>query len=208
MKENAMFVVIFEVQPRAERWDDYVGLAGMLRPELVQVPGFIDNERFRSERTEGRILSLSTWADEKSVIRWRTHAMHHGVQEKGRSAVLADYHLRVGEVTSDTHPPEGHAVREQRFDATEIGIAKSATILEPPGTMPDLPAIGADGLVDCETYASITTEGRRLALLSWATAPGWRSPEAGLRQRMVRVIRDYAMRDRREAPQYYPDVTA
>ena len=64
-----MFAVIFEVQPNADRWDDYLTLAGQLRPELVQVPGFIDNERFRSLRTEGRLLSLSTWADEKAVIR-------------------------------------------------------------------------------------------------------------------------------------------
>jgi hypothetical protein len=29
---------------------------------------------------------------------------------------------------------------------------------------------------------------------------------AGLRHRQVRVVRDYGMRDRREAPQYYPEV--
>jgi hypothetical protein len=29
---------------------------------------------------------------------------------------------------------------------------------------------------------------------------------ASLRHRQVRVIRNYGMRDRREAPQYYPEV--
>jgi hypothetical protein len=29
----------------------------------------------------------------------------------------------------------------------------------------------------------------------------------GARQRRVRVVRDYGMYDRREAPQYYPDAT-
>jgi len=85
-----MFAVIFEVQPKSDRWDQYLDLAKQLRPELEQIAGFIDNERYKSSRIEGRLLSLSTWADEKSVIRWRTHAMHHGVQEKGRFEVFED----------------------------------------------------------------------------------------------------------------------
>src|SRR5580700_464433 len=98
-----MFAVIFEVQPKKERYDQYVELAKFLKPELERIDGFIDNERFASQRVEGRVLSLSTWRDEKSVIRWRTLAVHHGVQEKGRNEVFADYHLRVGEITTDTH---------------------------------------------------------------------------------------------------------
>jgi hypothetical protein len=31
---------------------------------------------------------------------------------------------------------------------------------------------------------------------------------SGIRHRQVRVIRDYGMFDRREAPQFYPDVAA
>src|SRR6201991_3904355 len=102
-----MFAVIFEVQPKKERWDDYLNLAKQLKPKLEAIDGFIDNERFGSKRTEGRLLSLSTWRDEKAVIRWRTHGEHHGVQEKGRFEVFEDYHLRVGELTADSTPPPG-----------------------------------------------------------------------------------------------------
>jgi len=56
-----------------------------LKPKLETVDGSSDNERFRSQRTEGRLLSLSTWRDEKAVVRWRTHGEHHYVQQKGRS---------------------------------------------------------------------------------------------------------------------------
>ncbi len=199
-----MFVVLFEVQPKADRWDEYLGLAAMLKPELQRIAGFIDNERFRSERTEGRLLSLSTWADEKALIRWRTHALHHGVQEKGRFEVFADYHLRVGEVTADTKPPPGHEIAAQRFDLTEAGSAKSATIIEATGDPGPLPARGGD-VVDAEAYASITTEGKRLALISWRDLPPHQDVAHG-RVRTVRIIRDYAMHDRREAPQYYPPV--
>src|SRR5438445_5337356 len=122
--EPAMFAVIFEVQPRKERYDDYLELAKFLKPEIEKIDGFIDNERYSSKRTEGRILSLSTWRDEKAVIRWRTLAVHHQAQEKGRVEIFRDYHLRVGEVVADTEPPKDHIVQEQRLDETEVGAAK------------------------------------------------------------------------------------
>jgi heme-degrading monooxygenase HmoA len=213
-----MFVVIFEVQPKPERWDDYLALAKFLKPRLEAIDGFIDNERFASTRTQGHLLSLSTWRDEKAVVRWRTQGEHHGVQEKGRFEIFADYRLRVGEITGDTHPPPGLAVDEKRFDETEVGEAKAVTIteLESGGGGETLPArLGLDagraGLVDHEVFESIYAPGRFLLLASWrsaGTAAAW-SPaplEPAQRHRRVRVIRDYGMFERREAPQFYPDV--
>ena len=221
-----MFVVIFEVQPKKERWDDYLGLAKQLKPKLEAIDGFIDNERFGSKKTEGRILSLSTWRDEKAVVRWRTHGEHHGVQEKGRFEVFEDYHLRVGEVTADSAPPRGLRVEEQRFDETETGGAKLCTVTEvsPPGGATPGPAAEtllahlqldphAGGLIDHELFESITMPGKLLILGSWrdkAAAAAWdpaRVEGAGdIRHRRVRVIRDYGMFERREAPQFYPAV--
>jgi heme-degrading monooxygenase HmoA len=215
-----MFVVIFEVQPKKERWDDYLALAKQLKPKLEAIDGFIDNERFRSRRTEGRLLSLSTWRDEKAVVRWRTHGEHHGVQEKGRFEVFGDYHLRVGEVTADSHLPQGLAVEQKRLDETEIGAAKSVTITEitpDDGASPDvLPMrLGLDpssrALVDQELFESIYAPGKFLLLASWRdadAASAWK-PGIGpkpLRHRQVRIIRDYGMFDRREAPQFFPAV--
>src|SRR5258708_13032590 len=102
-----MFAVIFEVQPKSERFDDYLALAKQLKPKLEAIDGFIDNERFKSKRDERRLVSLSIWRDEKALIRWRTHGEHHGVQEKGRFEVFEDYHLPVGEIVSDTPAPNG-----------------------------------------------------------------------------------------------------
>src|SRR5271156_4428352 len=111
-----MFAVIFEVQPKKEHWNDYLDLAKYLKPKLEAIDGFIDNERFESKRTRGRVLSLSTWRVEKAVVRWRTQGEHHGVQEKGRFEVFEDYHLRVGEITADSAPPNGVSVDQQHFD--------------------------------------------------------------------------------------------
>jgi heme-degrading monooxygenase HmoA len=220
-----MFAVIFEVQPKKERWNDYLELVKFLKPKLEATEGFIDNERFSSKRTEGRLLSLSTWRDEKAVVRWRTQGEHHGVQEKGRFEIFEDYHLRVGEVTGDTVPPTGLAVEQKRFDETEVGEAKVVTVTE---LMPaEGSSLGAranlvpthlglgesDALVDHEVFESIYNPGKLLVLASWRNADAARAwtpsrPDEvkSLRHRQVRVIRDYGMFERREAPQFYPEV--
>jgi heme-degrading monooxygenase HmoA len=212
-----MFAVIFEVEPKREH--EYLDLAKLLKPELERINGFIDNERFRSGRHQGRVLSLSTWRDEKAVVRWRTLGVHHQAQEKGRFEVFRDYHLRVGEITADDHVPRGQAVRQQRLDETETG-AKCVTITElsPMDGKPAVPDLAAalglpqgdtSGLLDHDLFESIYNPGKLLLLAAWrdaSAADAWspRTPPRGdLRHRKVRVVRDYGMFDRREAPQYY-----
>jgi hypothetical protein len=86
--------------------------------------------RYRSLTREGWILSLSGWRDEKALVRWRTQAGHHMVQEKGRSEILLDYHLRIGQITQDTRLPDGHSLREQRLDEIETGDATTITLID------------------------------------------------------------------------------
>jgi heme-degrading monooxygenase HmoA len=220
-----MFSVIFEVKPHGDQWDAYLGYAKMLRPELERIDGFVDNIRYRSLTRDGWILSLSGWATEKALVRWRTQAHHHEVQERGRSEVFADYHLRVGQVTHDSGPPGGHAVVEQRLDETEVGEGTTVTLLDVhrpsewvAGTAPaDVAAwlgLAADapGLTSWDVFDAVLSPGDVVLLLSWrdedaagAFEAGASAPD-GARRRRVRVVRDYGMYDRREAPQYYPDV--
>jgi heme-degrading monooxygenase HmoA len=219
-----MFSVIFEVNRKPERADDYLGLAKYLKPILAKIDGFIDNERFESKIRKGWLLSHSTWRDEKSVVRWRTEGKHHHVQEQGRFEIFQDYHLRVGEVVSDTAPPL--PIRELRFDETETAAAKYATLTEiTPQAKTALAAessmlpahLGLDtklpGFVGHDIFESIATPGKMAILASWQdaqAAQSWSPKSFGgveaLRHRVVRVIRDYGMFDRREAPQFYPPV--
>src|ERR1700730_11359135 len=114
-----MFAVIFEVNPKPEQWDTYLGYARALRPELERIDRVLDNERFCSLRRPGWLLSLSTWRDEKAVIRWRIFARHHEIQERGRSEVFRDYHLRVGEIIAHNRGPGGPSLCEARLDERE-----------------------------------------------------------------------------------------
>lgn len=201
-----MFVVLFEVQPKPEQRECYLQLAAMLRPELVEIRGFVDNERYASERTNGHVLSLSTWEDEKALIRWRTQARHHDVQRRGRFEVFEDYHLRVGEVLSDS---EQDCLPSNRLDMTEVGAAPAVTVSETlAGEDLLFPESSAD-MLDAESYGGITTEGKRLLLSCWRhgdAANAWIERQSeGARHRHVRVIRDYGMHSREEAPQYFSD---
>jgi len=218
-----MFSVLFEVHPKPDQWDAYLNYAKMLRPELEAVEGFVDNIRYRSLTREGWILSLSNWRDEKSLIRWRTKMRHHEVQERGRGDVLSDYHLRVGQVTQDTRIPEGYTLQEQRLDETEVGKGTAVTLIDakrpskwketnnPADCAECLGLAPFTGFVSWDIFDAVLTPGDLILMLTWrdnamaeefdrsAGVPG------GARVRRIRVIRDYGMYDRREAPQYYPD---
>ena len=125
-----MFNVIFEVHPHAANFEQYLALALHLKPILTATDGFLDNERFKSLKREGWVLSLSTWRDEKSSVRWRTEAEHHRVQELGRAQVFEDYRLQVGEIFADSASPSGPVPAQQRFDETLSSPAKAVTITE------------------------------------------------------------------------------
>jgi heme-degrading monooxygenase HmoA len=220
-----VFAVLFEVHPHTEQWDAYLGYAKMLRPELEDIDGFVDNIRYRSLTRPGWILSLSNWRDEKALVRWRTRARHHDVQVKGRDEVLADYHLRVGQLTSDTHLPAGYQLEEQRLDVTRTGEGTTVTLATPQGANSqaaleesDADAVAqhlglrtnADGLTSWDVFDDVLQPGNPILLQSWidpSAAESAPTGDDGIRWRTVRVVRDYGMFDRRESPQYYPEVT-
>jgi heme-degrading monooxygenase HmoA len=96
-----MIAVIFEVVPAPGQKDAYLDMAARLRPLLEKIDGFISVERFQSLTTPGKILSLSFWRDEEAVRAWRNLEQHRGAQSAGRSAIFADYRLRVAHVLRD-----------------------------------------------------------------------------------------------------------
>ena len=220
-----VFSVLFEVHPYSSKWDAYLALAKSLRSDLEQIDGFIDNIRYSSFQHERTLLSLSHWRDEKALVRWRTLAHHHLVQEKGRQEVFEDYHLRVGEVFGDSSLSS--KLSEQRFDATQIGPAATVVLVdgkqslgwiksrqERPSEIASylgLDNISSPELADWDVFEAVLTPGDLILLTAWRDRSAADRFEAKVgtdgksRVRKIRVIRDYGMFDRREAPQYYPD---
>ena len=224
-----MFSVIFEVQPQASQWNNYLETAKSLKPSLEKVPGFVRNIRYRSLQRDGWILSLSDWQDEKALVRWRTRPSHHHAQENGRQSILADYHLRVGQVAADDNSGHGGQAAPSlpRGDLTEVGDGPVVSLLErtiPPDQLQGVRdeelarslglALPMPGLLSWDLFDAVLSPGDVILLCTWRDEPAaWRfvatlgkDLEQPQSHRVVRVIRDYGKYDRREAPQYYPDV--
>lgn len=215
-----MFAAIFTILPKRERVEDYLTLAKQLRPLLQKIDGFFDNERFESQSRTGWILSVSTWRDEKSMIRWRITGEHHRIQQKGRLEIFQDYHLRVGDVIADSEAPKDAPIKQQRFDETEVGTAKLLTLTEliqdreksaPLADLLSGLSLPNRGIVERDLFVSIYTPEKVAVLVAWKdakAAEGWTPVKImnlqKMRHRKIRVIRDYGMFDRREAPQFFP----
>jgi heme-degrading monooxygenase HmoA len=96
-----MIAVIFEVWPASGHKDEYLAIAGKLKPDLEKMDGFISVERFQSLTAPGKLLSLSFWRDEDAVRNWRNQEDHRQSQAAGRGGVFADYRLRIAAVVRD-----------------------------------------------------------------------------------------------------------
>ncbi len=220
-----MFSVLFEILPRVDQRAAHATLEKSLGPELEHVPGFVDSILYKSLMREGWLLSLSSWRDEKSVVRWRTNKRHHEAQAVGRGEVLEDYRFRICEVTYDTEVPEGCELRDQRLDETEVGTGVAITLIDASQVPKRVASQNAEEVAlylgfdlnsygDCvswDVFEAVQAPGDILLLCSWKDqasalefAKYAMAPEDS-RIRASRIVRDYSMFDRREAPQYFPD---
>jgi heme-degrading monooxygenase HmoA len=219
-----MFSAMLEVNPIPEQFDAYLGMAKMLRPELDKIEGFIDNNRYASLTRPGWLLSLSSWRDEKSLIRWRVESKHFKIQQAARDRVFSDYRLRIGQTVADTHVPAGYALSEQRLDETETGAGKAVTLIDAQRAAEWVKQAGAEAvalslnldlaatdLVAWDIFDALMAPGDVIAVLTWRDLAAARAFEQsitlpeGARLRHIRVIREYGMYDRREAPQYFAE---
>lgn len=218
-KEKSLFAVVFEVKPNPAQSSAYLEIASELRPELVKIDGFLENERYRSAQNNGFVLSLSLWDSEKALVRWRSQKMHREDQAKGRAGVLSDYHLRVGEVTQVTGRFADREVGWMRHDETEVGAAKALVIIEgeiapdsPAASIPPRIKAGQAGAISTDVFEHLTQPNRSAILSAWQTQSdaaefaksiGPLVRVANLNTYVIRVIRDYGLKDRREAPQHH-----
>jgi heme-degrading monooxygenase HmoA len=211
---RSLFAVLFEVEPEASRTDEYLRIAGALRPQLLATEGFLENERFRSRTRPGALLSLSLWDSEKALIRWRAAGPHHAAQARGRAGVLAGYRLRVGEVTlAAGRLASGRDPGWMRHDETETAEDKAVALVAGEwGVIGLLEETSLrQGALHAELFGGLTDPNRGALLTAWrgvAEAEAFaRIARDGRLQATdvyaIRILRNYGMTDRREAPQHH-----
>lgn len=93
-----MIMVIFEVQIKPGKQQQYLQWAEKLKSEVQQIPGFVEIQRFQTLAQGQTLLSVSYWQDEQSVLQWKQHNLHQQAQQQGKSELFASYKIRISHV--------------------------------------------------------------------------------------------------------------
>ena len=194
-----MIALLFEVTPKPGALDEYLAIAARLRPALDALGGCLFLDRFRSLARADTLLSLQIWRDEAALTRWRVDAQHHKAQTLGRTRIFADYRLRIAQVVREEARGEP-AWRPQRLGAYN----------DPAARAPRFVAIAASqsaALVGAaESFESIYRPGEFAHVFDVAAPDELALAQLAHAQRLrvCEIERDYGMRERAEAPQFYP----
>jgi len=92
------YAVIF-TSLRTEGDQGYGQMAERMVELAAQQPGFLGVESTRD--TSGLGVTVSYWASEEAITRWKANAAHRIAQAGGKKMWYRDYHLRVARVERD-----------------------------------------------------------------------------------------------------------
>jgi heme-degrading monooxygenase HmoA len=202
------YAVVFEAKTTVDTRSEYLAIAARLRPMLDEIPGFVSIERSLSLDEEGALLSLSFWADEAALVRWRSTEEHHAAQEIGRTRIFSDYRLRVGTVVCENAlPPPSYncpPYHSRQFMAL-------AQVDEPSDSSALAEWLARlDRFPGRKAYRSIVNGNRYFATItlgslvdSQALVESDTGTLVKMSVRLIEVERDYGMEDRRQAPQFF-----
>jgi len=195
-------VLLFEVKPKPEAFDEYLAIAARLRPSLDESGGCLFIDRFRSVREPARILSYQIWRDEAALVKWRVNAQHHKAQTLGRTQVFDDYRLRVAQVLlQESGDGEWRPDRLSTYNDPNVRPARYLVIAE------SRQALTHSSMDSAESYESLYRPGEYATVMDvrqLSSAPRLADLEGAFRLRFCETERDYGMFDRSESPQYYP----
>jgi heme-degrading monooxygenase HmoA len=206
-----MIALFFEVLPRPEHEATYFEMAAKLKPALDASGGLEFLDRSRSASRPGWFLSHQFWQDDASMTRWRVNPAHHRAQACGRTDILSDYRLRVGQVIASVagdgavseHPLPPSAAYNDPTRRTErflVSVTADHTNCGVPQGSESFKSVYDTALV--VGVVPVPTAAAGLDVLRWAAGYG------GHRySRLCLISRDYGMFDRHEAPQYFEPVT-
>jgi heme-degrading monooxygenase HmoA len=90
------YAVIFTSQRTAHGEADYEDAATRMFEVVQQQPGFLGAESARD--AEGFGITVAYFDSEENIKRWRNHAEHSAVRERGRREWYEHFELRVAKV--------------------------------------------------------------------------------------------------------------
>ena len=192
-----MYALFFEVRPKPGHLPHYFEHVERLRPALALHTGLLFLDRYRSLSDETVLLSHQHWRDEAAILGWRRDSLHLQSQQAGRYQHFADYRIRVASLVCQWVDGQFSEAAQDQLEAPDQGGFVIAAYSQ-----------SADGQVPTNAgFESVNHQGQYISLQelpsrSMAQAsvrtssklPGMQSARA------FRVVRDYGMLEREEAP--------
>ena len=96
MKQQSIYGLFFEVQPKPGQRQAYFDHVDKLKPVLNQHEGLLWIQRYQSIDVPDLILSHQYWASEAALVAWRRNQEHRYSQTQGIKKIFANYRIRVG----------------------------------------------------------------------------------------------------------------
>ena len=182
-----MIGLFFEVEPNPGHEDRYFDTAAKLRPALDENGGVLFIDRYKSLDRPERILSYQHWSDEAHLVKWRENTQHQGAQRAGRTVHFADYRIRVAQqITPDT------ALTDQPSNLVVVVESTNRVNSREGGEIFDSVYRDAQFV----TLYDVAVHDRALEIMD-----AYENTAGVTAIHVFTVLRDYAMKDRAEAPQ-------
>ena len=192
-----MYALFFEVRPKPGHLPHYFAHVERLRPALARHAGLLFLDRYRSLSDDAVLLSHQHWRDEAAILAWRRDSLHLQSQQAGRYQHFADYRIRVASLVCQWVNGQFSEAAQDPLEASDEGRFVIAAYRQ-----------AADGQVPAHAgFESVNHQGQYISLqevatrnlaqasvLSSSKLPGMQCARA------FRVVRDYGMLEREEAP--------
>lgn len=191
-----MHALFFEVRPKQRHLKHYFEHVDVLKPVLAQHEGLVFLDRYTSMVDEDVLLSHQLWKSDAAIAAWRRDSTHRRSQTAGRTVHFEDYRIRVAERVFHVRSGENTSLagspvvspQDNRFLVTAYGTQE-----------PQHPSFsGFRSVNHAASYIALAEVGnfQEAAALAKTLAAAHGFGEATV----FRVLRDYGMHDRAEAP--------
>ena len=86
-------IIEFETKPGME--DEAQKWLADLMPRVEQFPGFQGKESYAHISGDGRVNTVSSWEDEKSLLAWTRDPIHQKAMAAGKDSIFSRYSIKI-----------------------------------------------------------------------------------------------------------------
>lgn len=192
-----MYALFFEVRPKPGHLPHYFEHVERLRPALARHRGLLFLDRYRALSDDAVLLSHQHWQDEAAILAWRRDSLHLQSQQAGRLIHFADYRIRVARLACQW--VEGRWSEAAQTPSETDGPSRFLVATYTHGTPNHVSALdGFESVNHAGDFIRLeeaqSDDQAQACVRAKLHTPGLQSARA------FRIVRDYGMLQRSEAP--------